>query len=212
MEKVEGEADLLPLHIRLVQGLQVLEQAGEGERFGFRFLQVGELPVRLGEMYQAFPLALDRVESADGLADRRVGDLLAAFDGFFCPEIGEERAGKRDDRSDRVHDLVRQDAHQPVPRFIFLPVQFAVELLPFVFGHQPVYAVESGVQAALFAAADVFGEVEHGLVVFYRIQEELYPPVVNIEIVDEIADHPGGDEERHDAEYDRPPRHDACRA
>lgn len=55
LEKVEGEAELLPLHIRLVQGLQVLEQTGEGERFGFRLLQVGELPVRLGEMYQAFP-------------------------------------------------------------------------------------------------------------------------------------------------------------
>ena len=212
LEQHEGETDVQPLHIRQVQGLQVLQQIREREWLRLRLLQVSELPVRFGEMHQGLPLAFDGVQSPYRLADGDVGDLPAAFRRVFRPEIRKERAGEGDDRSDGVHDFVCQDMHQLIPRFIFLAMQFAVERLPFVLGHQHVYAVEGGMQATLFPATDVFGEIEHRFVVLDGIQEKLYPPVRSVEIIDKETDQPRCDKEGHETQYDCPPRNDAGHA
>ena len=102
--------------------------------------------------------------------------------------------------------------HQLIPRFIFLAMQFAVERLPSVLGHQHVYAVEGGMQATLFPASDVFGEIEHRFVVLDGIQEKLYPPVRSVEIIDKETDQPRCDKEGHETQYDCPPRNDAGHA
>ena len=83
-------------------------------------------------------------------------------------------------------------------------MQFAVERLPSVLGHQHVYAVEGGMQATLFPASDVFGEIEHRFVVLDGIQEKLYPPVRSVEIIDKETDQPRCD--------NCPPRNDAGHA
>ena len=55
LEQHEGEINMLPLHIRQVQSLQVLQQIREREWLRLRLLQVSELPVRFGEMMVSNP-------------------------------------------------------------------------------------------------------------------------------------------------------------
>lgn len=201
-----------PLHIRQVQGLQVLQQIRKREWLRHRLLQVSKLTVRFGEMHQGLPLPFDGDQSPYRLADGGIGDLSAAFRRIFRPEIRKKRAGEGDDRSNGVHDFVRQDMHQFIPRFILLAMQFAVERLPFVLGHQSMNAVESGMQAALLPAADIFREIEHRLVILDGIQEKLYPPVRCVEIIDKETDQPHCDKESHETQYDCPSRNDAGHA
>lgn len=93
LEQHEGEIDMLPLHIRQVQSLQVLQQIREREWLRLRLLQVSELPVRFGEMHQGLPLALMSINPRIVL--RMVASVISAFRRVFRPEIRKERAGGR---------------------------------------------------------------------------------------------------------------------
>ena len=160
-------------------------QVRQRERFGFGLLQPGKLPVRVGKVHQALPLTFDRIQSADGLADGCVADLIAVFGISFRLEIGEKRTGEGYDRGDRVHDLMCQYVHQLVVRLVFFPVKFAVEFLLFVFRHQAVDPVEGCVKTSLLFATCILGKIKHRFIVFNGIQKELYPTVGGIEKIDE---------------------------
>ena len=51
LEQHEGEINMLPLHIRQVQSLQVLQQIREREWLRLRLLQVSELPLLFGASF-----------------------------------------------------------------------------------------------------------------------------------------------------------------